>query len=225
MMLKAVLFDMDGLMFDTESLATRALIEMAKKQDYQMSVEETHLVLGYKPEAIYSFYEEYFKDRGVDGRKLVDDHYEFLEDILFTSGPDKMPYLEDLLIYLKNNNYKIAVASSSDLHHINNNLEKTGVKKYIDIVASGEEVENGKPAPDVFLLAAKRLGMDPKDCLVLEDSLFGMEAAYKAGAKAIMIPDSVGPDEYTKTIAYRILDNLGQVIDLLEENDEKTELR
>lgn len=219
-MIKAILFDMDGLMFDTESLATRAFIEMAKKQNYQMSVEETHLVLGFKPKAIYSFYEDYFKGKGVDGRKLVDDHYEFLENVLFTTGPDKMPFLEDLLIYLKEHNYKVAVASSSDLHHINNNLEKTGMKKYIDVIASGEEVENGKPAPDVFLLAAKRLGIEPKECIVLEDSLAGMKAGHSAGAKAIMIPDSVGPDEYTKTIAYRVLDDLGQVIKLLEGNSD-----
>lgn len=220
-MVKAVLFDMDGLMFDTESLSTRAFIEAAKKQNYEMTVEETHLVLGFKPKAIYEFYENYFKDKGVDGKKLVDGHYAYLENILFTTGPDKMPYLEDLLIYLKENNYKVAVASSSDLHHINNNLEKTGVKKYIDVIASGEEVENGKPAPDVFLLAAERLGVSPKECIVLEDSLAGMKAGYTAGAKAIMIPDSVEPDEYTKTIAYRVLESLKLVIEVLEEEKDR----
>lgn len=217
-MIKAVLFDMDGLMFDTETLSSQGFIEAARKQNYEMTVEETHLVLGFKQKAIYEFYEDYFKDKGVDGRKLVDDHYSYLEEILFTTGPDKMPYLEELLIYLKDNNYKIAVASSSDLHHINNNLEKTGVKKYIDVIASGEEVKNGKPAPDVFLLAAERLGVDAKECIVLEDSLSGMKAGYSAGAKAIMIPDSVEPDEYTKKIAYKVLDDLGQVIDLLKES-------
>lgn len=216
-MIKAVLFDMDGLMFDTESLATKAFIEAAKKQNYNMTEEETHLVLGFKPEAIYKFYEDYFKGKGVDGKRVVDEHYEYLENVLFTTGPDKMPYLEELLVYLKNNKYKVAVASSSDLYHINNNLEKTDVKKYIDVIASGEEVANGKPAPDVFLLAAERLGIAPKDCIVLEDSLSGTKAGYLSGAKTIMIPDSIQPDEYTKTIAYRILNNLGEVINLLEE--------
>lgn len=216
-MIKAVLFDMDGLMFDTESLSTKGFIEAAKKQGYDMTEEETHLVLGFKPVAIYKFYEEYFKDKGIDGKKLVDDHYKYLENVLFTTGPDKMPYLEELLIYLKDNSYKVAIASSSDLHHINNNLEKTGVKKYIDIIASGEEVSNGKPAPDVFLLAAERLGVDAKDCIVLEDSLSGMKAGYSSGAKAIMVPDSVGPDEYTKSIAYKVVDNLRDVIKVLED--------
>ncbi|MDO4814601.1 MAG: HAD family phosphatase [Gemella sp.] len=216
-MIKAVLFDMDGLMFDTESLATKAFIEAAKKQNYEMTKEETHFVLGFKPEAIYNFYENYFKDKEVDGKKLVKDHYEYLEHVLFTTGPDKMPYLEELLIYLKTNNYKIAVASSSDLEHINNNLEKTGVKKYIDTVASGEEVENGKPAPDVFLLAADRLGIEIEKCMVLEDSVSGMRAGYLSGAKAVMIPDSIQPDEYIKSIAYEVLDSLKEVINLLEE--------
>lgn len=215
-MIKAVLFDMDGLMFDTESLSTKALIKAAKLQNYAMSVAETHLVLGYKRESIYNFYENYFSDKKVDGRKLVEDHYQIQEEVLYSAGPDKMPYLDELLAYLKANDYKIAVASSSNLADIKNNLIKTGVAHYIDVIASGEEVANGKPAPDVFLLAAKRLGLDVKDCLVLEDSLFGVEAGYTAGAKTIMIPDSVQPDDITQKRAYKVLDHLGLVIDVLE---------
>ncbi|MDO4813800.1 MAG: HAD family phosphatase [Gemella sp.] len=216
-MIKAVLFDMDGLMFDTESLATKAFIEAAKKQNYNMTVAETHLVLGYKKEAIYEFYEAYFADKGVDGRLLVEEHYEYLENVLFTTGPDKMPYLENLLIYLKDNSYKVAVASSSSLHHIKNNLEKTDVEKYIDVLTSGQEVKHGKPAPDVFLLAAERLGVKPEECLVLEDSIFGVEAGYRAGAKVIMVPDSVQPTEEAKKQVYKIVNNLADVIGVLED--------
>lgn len=216
MTIKAVLFDMDGLMFDTETLATKGFIESAKKQNYNMTKEETHLVLGFTREAIYNFYENYFKDKGICGKKLVDDQFAYLENVLFTTGPDKMPYLVELLEYLKDNNYKIAVASSSDINHIENNLEKTGVKKYIDVIASGEEVINGKPAPDVFLLATKRLGVKPNECLVLEDSIFGIEAAYRAKMYPVMIPDSIKPDKKTKERAFRILNNLGEVIGLLD---------
>lgn len=220
-MIKAVLFDMDGLMFDTESLSTRGFIKAAKKQNYIMTEEETYLVLGFKREAIYDFYDNYFKEKNVnvDGRKIVDDQYDYLEEVLFTTGPDKMPYLEELLIYLKENNYKIAVASSSDLDHIENNLEKNNVRKYIDVIASGEEVANGKPAPDVFLLAAERLGVEPKHCLVLEDSQFGIRAGHSAGMRAIMVPDSIQPDEETKKLAYKIVDSLKDVITILEEDN------
>ena len=217
--IKAVLFDMDGLMVDTESLATEAFIHSAKKQGYDMTKEETLLVLGFTTKSIYDFWENYFKNSGVSGKQLVDDHYKYIEDILFTTGPRKMPYIEELLKYLKESNYKVAVASSSNMNHIINNMEKTGLKKYIDEFASGAEVENGKPAPDVFLLVAKRLGVKPEECLILEDSKAGVIAGSSAGAKVIMVPDMFKPDEECKEKAYRIVNNLGEVISILEEKN------
>lgn len=217
--IKAVLFDMDGLMVDTESLATEAFIHSAKKQGYDMTKEETLLVLGFTTKSIYEFWENYFKNSDVSGKQLVDDHYKYIENILFTIGPRKMPYIEELLKYLKESNYKVAVASSSNMDHIINNMEKTGLKKYIDEFASGAEVENGKPAPDVFLLAAERLGVKPEECLVLEDSKAGVIAGSSAGAKVIMVPDMFKPDEVCKEKAYRIVNNLGEVISILEEKN------
>ncbi|VTX61961.1 HAD family hydrolase [Gemella haemolysans] len=217
--IKAVLFDMDGLMVDTESLATQAFIHSAKKQGYDMTKEETLLVLGFTTKNIYDFWENYFKDSNVSGKKLVDNHYKYIENVLFTTGPEKMPYIEELLKYLKGNSYKVAVASSSNMDHIINNMEKTGLKKYIDEFASGAEVENGKPAPDVFLLAAKRLGVKPENCLVLEDSKAGVIAGSSAGAKVIMVPDMFKPDAECKEKAYKIVNNLGEVISILEEKN------
>lgn len=217
--IKAVLFDMDGLMVDTESLATEAFIHSAKKQGYDMTKEETLLVLGFTTKSIYEFWENYFKNSDVSGKQLVDDHYKYIENILFTIGPRKMPYIEELLKYLKESNYKVAVASSSNMDHIINNMEKTGLKKYIDEFASGAEVENGKPAPDVFLLAAERLGVKPEECLVLEDSKAGVLAGSSAGAKVIMVPDMFKPDEECKERTYRIVGNLGEVISILEEKN------
>ena len=219
MNIKAVLFDMDGLMVDTESLATEAFIHSAKKQGYDMTKEETLLVLGFTTKSIYDFWENYFKNSDVSGKQLVDDHYKYIENILFTTGPRKMPYIEELLKYLKESNYKVAVASSSNMDHIINNMEKTGLKKYIDEFASGAEVENGKPAPDVFLLAAERLGVKPENCLVLEDSKSGVIAGSSAGAKVIMVPDMFSPDEECKERTYRIVGNLGEVISVLEEKN------
>ena len=217
--IKAVLFDMDGLMVDTESLATEAFIHSAKKQGYDMTKEETLLVLGFTTKSIYEFWENYFKNSDVSGKQLVDDHYKYIENILFTTGPRKMPYIEELLKYLKESNYKVAVASSSNIEHIINNMKKTGLKKYIDEFASGAEVENGKPAPDVFLLAAERLGVKPEECLVLEDSKAGVLAGSSAEAKVIMVPDMFKPDEECKERTYRIVGNLGEVISILEEKN------
>lgn len=220
MEIKAVLFDMDGLMVDTESLSTEAFINSAKAQGYNMTKEETLKVLGFTKANIYQFWIDYFQGTNVDGKKLVDDHYEYIENVLYTVGPEKMPYVEELLKYLKENNYKIAVASSSDTADIKNNLEKTKLEKYIDEIASGAEVENGKPAPDVFLLAAKRLGVDPKDCLILEDSKAGIKAGKASGAMVFMVPDMFTVDEECEDTADRILTNLGEVIEILEGQNE-----
>ena len=220
MEIKAVLFDMDGLMIDTESLSTEAFINSAKAQGYNMTKEETLKVLGFTKANIYQFWIDYFQGTNVDGKKLVDDHYEYIENVLYTVGPEKMPYVEELLKYLRENNYKIAVASSSDTADIKNNLEKTKLEKYIDEIASGAEVENGKPAPDVFLLAAKRLGVDPKDCLILEDSKAGIKAGKASGAMVFMVPDMFTVDKECEDTADRILINLGEVIEILEGKNE-----
>lgn len=220
MEIKAVLFDMDGLMVDTESLSTEAFINSAKAQGYNMTKEETLKVLGFTKANIYQFWIDYFQGTNVDGKKLVDDHYEYIENVLYTVGPEKMPFVEELLKYLKENNYKIAVASSSDTADIKNNLEKTKLEKYIDEIASGAEVENGKPAPDVFLLAAERLGVDPKDCLILEDSKAGIKAGKASGAMVFMVPDMFTVDEECEDTADRILTNLGEVIEILEGQNE-----
>lgn len=220
MEIKAVLFDMDGLMVDTESLSTEAFINSAKAQGYNMTKEETLKVLGFTKANIYQFWIDYFQGTNVDGKKLVDDHYEYIENVLYTVGPEKMPYVEELLKYLRENNYKIAVASSSDTADIKNNLEKIKLEKYIDEIASGAEVENGKPAPDVFLLAAKRLGVDPKDCLILEDSKAGIKAGKASGAMVFMVPDMFTVDKECEDTADRILTNLGEVIGILEGKNE-----
>ena len=220
MKIKAVLFDMDGLMVDTESLSTEAFINSAKAQGYNMTKEETLKVLGFTKANIYQFWIDYFQGTNVDGKKLVDDHYEYIENVLYTVGPEKMPYVEELLKYLRENNYKIAVASSSDTADIKNNLEKTKLEKYIDEIASGAEVENGKPAPDVFLLAAERLDVDPKDCLILEDSKAGIKEGKASGAMVFMVPDMFTVDKECEDTADRILTNLGEVIEILEGKNE-----
>ena len=220
MEIKAVLFDMDGLMVNTESLSTEAFINSAKAQGYNMTKEETLKVLGFTKANIYQFWIDYFQGTNVDGKKLVDDHYEYIENVLYTVGPEKMPYVEELLKYLRENNYKIAVASSSDTADIKNNLEKTKLEKYIDEIASGAEVENGKPAPDVFLLAAERLDVDSKDCLILEDSKAGVKAGKASGAMVFMVPDMFTVDKECEDTADRILTNLGEVIEILEGKNE-----
>lgn len=217
-MIKAVLFDMDGLMFDTETLSIKVFQEVARRQGFEMPLEDILKVIGFKKEAIYDFYREYYEDReDLDSDKLVDDYHDRMKEILFSKGPDKKPYLDECLEELKNSSYKIAVASSSGMDQIKNNLDKHNLGGMIDVLASGQEVLKGKPEPDVFLLAAKRLGVEPSECLVLEDSKYGVMAAEKADMKVVMIPDVYQPETYIKEKTHAVVETLKEIPTIIKD--------
>lgn len=93
---------------------------------------------------------------------------------------------------------------------IRRNLGGNGVEEFFDEFTSGREVANGKPAPDIFLLAAERLGVPPEECWVFEDSLSGTEAGARAGCRVIMIPDLVPPDDGARKRCWGIFPDLAQ---------------
>ena len=198
-MKKAVIFDMDGLMFDTETLSVDIWIYAAEKQDYKMPREMALSILGSNKEQIYSTFKEYFKNnRDFDVDRYMDDYYKYMGECLFRDGPKKKYYIEEILKYLKDNNIPVAVASSSDRDYIDNNLEKTKLTSYINEIVSGCEVEKSKPNPDIFLKAADKLSVKAEECIVLEDSKNGILAGNSAGMTVIMVPDLYEAEESVK---------------------------
>lgn len=174
-MVSGCIFDMDGLLFDTERIF----------QNYWRAIAA---------------------ERGI---VLADS---FITEITGTSGEIQKDCKERILRHLAKDvpvktgaveilgrcrmlGIKTAVASSSPLRQIKNNLENAGMENCFDALVSGDEVERGKPAPDIFLLAAKRIGIPPGECTVFEDSPHGIEGALRAGMKAVMIPDLLPPWE------------------------------
>ena len=127
-----------------------------------------------------------------------------------------MPGLHEIIAYFHKNGLKLAVASSSDKDIIRNNLSKSDVLQYFDVLVSGQEVEHGKPAPDIFLLAARELGLDPADCYVFEDGINGVEAGLAAGCATIMIPDLLQPTERCREHCAGIFDSLTAAMDAIE---------
>ena len=124
--------------------------------------------------------------------------------------------IHELLDYLKKNGYKVAVATSTSRDRAEHLLKLGGVLEKADYVICGDEVVNSKPDPEIFLKAAEKLGVEPKECMVLEDSGAGIEAAYSAGMLGVNIPDMKEPDENMKSKSYRICESLLDVIDILE---------
>jgi len=213
--MKGVIFDMDGLMFDTETVADDAWVKAGKQLGVNITLETMSLIHGLQPESFIPILERELGD-SFDYDKTRKLQLEIMWDYLDTYGVPAKPGLYELLHYLKANGYKTAIASSSAALPVSKGLNSTGVRKYIDIVITGDMIKRGKPEPDIFLKACSEMGLVPSDCLVLEDSPYGILAAERAGMKSIMIPDAVKPTETEKERTVCILSSLDKVIDVLE---------
>lgn len=214
-MIKAVIFDMDGLMFDTERLwdtlwepSCRALgLEMP--QDLEAFFTGGRGLAGVKlNEHIQKFFPQ------ADPQVIVEKIWELAEQ-RFAQGVPCKPGLAELLETLEEKKLPRIVASSSPRALIQKNLETTGMARYFDQVVCGADVRHSKPAPDIFLEAARRLGVDIRDCLVLEDSFNGVRAGHAAGAVTVMVPDIAQPDEEIRALYNRCCKDLFEVRQLL----------
>ena len=184
-MIKAIIFDMDGVLVDSEPFN----IEIEKRQfelnHLSISEEEHHQYMGVATDVMWR---EIAKRQSlslpvetlIEQNKTESIHY-------FTELKEipVMPGLVDLLEKLTLKNFPIAVASSSFPEIIELILQRTGLRKHFQVVVSSQEAGKSKPEPDVFLLAAKQLGINPQDCMVIEDSANGIKAAKAAGMRCI----------------------------------------
>jgi len=209
-MVQAVIFDMDGLMIDSERITYEIYKEELHKIHYEMNEAFYCTLLGQNKDTICEkFLFEYGTSLPVNA--LWDIVHEKIDVRILTEKPLKKGLLE-LLTFLKEHKYKAAVATSSTRNRVAVILEKLGIAPYMDIIVCGDEVKKSKPEPDIFLKAAENLNIVPSHCLVLEDSEFGLKAASLAGMKAICIPDMKYPKE---TSGAYVLENLSSVIPII----------
>ncbi|MDD2972350.1 MAG: HAD family phosphatase [Lachnospiraceae bacterium] len=210
-MIKAILFDMDGLMIDSERVTFEEYEKLLTEMGYHMTREFYCTLLGQVRNTIWSkFYHEFGDDFPIE--EVWKEGTKRLDIRLLKEMPRKDGLLE-LLKYLKENHYKVAVATSSGRDRVDKILETAGVLSYIDAVVCGNEVKNGKPDPEIFLKAAEKVGAEPSECMVLEDSEYGLHAAARAGMKAICIPDMKYPED---AFGAEVKESLRDVIAVLE---------
>ena len=189
-MINTVIFDMDGLMFDTETLYIDVFEDVCKKHGHAFPREYFLGMLG----TSHFDYSIYHKDYPwlEDMLKIADDEFvSYYEKRFAIPGSANKYGLKELHDYLKSNNYNICIASSSSVPHIKRLVNNCGFDFKADLMLSSQDEYASKPAPDLFLACAKEMDVEPKNCLVLEDSKNGIRAAYNANMHRIWIPDQV----------------------------------
>jgi len=218
--LKLAIFDMDGLMFDTERRycdAGKAMMEkhgIASDMDAVYDVVGTSLGIDMKRFNLSGRpNEEVLKLLRQAGREAFEDMCE--------NGVPVKKGLQDLLEELSRRGIQKAVATSTEIARSGRLLKAAGVWEQFGIVVTGEDVERGKPAPDIFLEACRRGGVSPKEALVLEDSINGARAAAAAGIRCIVVPDIKEPTPDVAESAYRVVESLRDVVTLLREGEKE----
>ena len=214
-MTKAVIFDLDGLLVDTEGVWYTVFKEILESYGHGLTLEEYLANHSGKTiaENIQIIIEKYAlpleHEAGV--KRAIETEWKHVE-----SGVELKAGAKELLQYLKENHYKIALGTSSTRERVRVILKYHQIEHYFDDIVVGYDVKRGKPYPDTFLAASERVGEAAENCLVLEDSEAGIQAAYSAKIPVICIPDMKKPRKEYADMTEAILPSLFDVIDYLK---------
>ncbi len=204
-MKKGVIFDMDGLLFDTEAVWQRNWSRAAADMGIDLPEAFRKEICGTSGEIMKRVIEKYYSVD--DGTEIMQNVINGVHSDLKDNVPEK-PGLHEILEHFRNKGMKMAVASSSSQAQIESNCRNAGILEYFDALVSGAQIGKSKPAPDIFLAAAEKIGIAPEDCYVFEDAFNGVQAGYAAGSAVIMIPDMTAPTDEIRAMTYAVYDNL-----------------
>lgn len=213
MKFKGLIFDMDGLLLDTEKLYVRFWTEAARFYGYPMEFEHALSIRSLNRQFTTEKLAGYFGS--FDYVPVHDKRVELMDAYIKEHGVEAKKGAKELLEFAKQNGVKIALATSSPFERAKEHLENVGLFKYFDEFACGSMVKNSKPKPDIYLLACEKLNLKPEECIALEDSPNGVISASTAGCATIMVPDLDKPTEDLIPLLYSVCDDLSCVIPLL----------
>lgn len=212
--LRAVIFDLDGLLLDTERTSHGAWDAVAAEWGIPVPEGMCAAMTGRRYGDLLAMMPDFFP-AGFDCQAFLDAANLHYMRLLRDEPPAVKPGVDTLLDQLDHWRLPRIVATSSALDKAETKLQQSGLRERVDGVVSGSEVAEGKPAPDIFLLAAERLEQPPGACVVFEDSPPGVAAGAAAGMRVVMVPDYIVPDATTQSQASLIVDRLDDTIDWL----------
>ncbi|MGB3394301.1 MAG: HAD family phosphatase [Stenotrophomonas sp.] len=210
---QAVVFDMDGLMLDSERALLGCLAQAGSAAGHELPEDVLLSLIGSSDAHTRECLAGLVGIDAVDA--LLRDSYARYDDIVATGVPHR-PGIIDLLDTLAAHRVPRAVATSTRRPLALRKLETAGLLRYFEHVATSSDVAHPKPAPDIYLLAAHKLGVAPAHCLALEDSPTGVRAALAAGMRVIQIPDLLAPDASVRALGHGIAGSLHEVRGLLQ---------
>ena len=209
-----VLFDMDGVVLDTEKLYARFWTEAAHALGYPMTYEQALGMRSLNSAAGQAKLESYFGP-GVSRAEMRKKRVELMDAYVAQFGVEAKPGIHELLDYLKGQGIRTAIATSSPMERAKSYLDSLGLTAKFDCICSGHDVAQGKPAPDIYLKAAASIGVPPANCLAIEDAPAGILSAYRAGCMPVLVPDLDGSDEEMRKLLFAEADSLSDIIHLL----------
>lgn len=196
---KGFIFDQDGLLFDTERIYQEAWVEAGRRQGVVIDPAVPRSFCGMGRKLIREIIRERYPE--LDWELYAKTAVDLAWNKQLSSVPPPKPGLMEMLEFCRANGIKTSVASSAPRHVVEHNLKAAGVIGYFDAITTGDEVENSKPAPDIFLLAATKIGVEPLLCCVFEDAFSGIRGAVAAGMGAVFIPDQSEPTDEIRALA------------------------
>lgn len=209
-MVSAAIFDMDGLLFDTERLCAEAWRSVAAERGMRIPEELFLSCVGRNARDMRAIVSRACGD-DFPFDDFTDRTRAWMSDRMLASGPPEKPGIRVLFDYFSAKNVPIALATSTREQTARTMIEQARLTHYFSAFAFGNQVEHGKPFPDIFLLAMRRLGVEtPSSCVVFEDSPAGLRAAHAAGMKPIFIRDTIDPDDETLSLVWKRANDLSQ---------------
>ncbi len=214
LMVKAVIFDMDGLILDTEKLLVRYWCQAANESGFPMQREHALNIRSLHRKFAIPYLQGLFGE-DFDYVKIRTRRMELMAEALGDNGPELKKGVRELLTFLKEQGIASAIATATDYERTKDYLRKVGVFEQFDRIVCATMVENGKPKPDIYLYAAQQLGLQPCECMALEDSPNGVRSAASAGCITVMVPDLTPPDEELGKLIHAAAGSLLDVPDII----------